>query len=129
MIELVLPFPPSVNHYLVKSVRYARGKGYVHVAVSKNGINYRGDVLERVFGNKVKGRVSVYIELCPPTAGKYDLDNFPKVLLDSLTHAKLWSDDECVDKLTIERGEIDRPNGHCVVKIYPYASPPKTELA
>ena len=95
----------------------------MHVAVSSKGINYRADVLERVFGNKVKGRVSVYIKLCPPRAGKFDLDNFPKVLLDSLTHAKLWLDDECVDKLTIERGEIDRPNGHCVVKIYPYAKP------
>jgi len=125
MIELVLPFPPSVNNYLVKSVRYKGSKGYVNVAIGTRGINYRADVLERVFGNKVKDkdRVSVYITLHPPTAGTYDLDNFAKVLLDSLTHAKLWVDDECVDKLTIERGEIDRPNGRCVVRIYPYARP------
>ncbi len=120
-IELTLPFPPSVNHYLVKSVRAAKGKAFVHVHVSKKGIIYQGQVLaiclQKRAVKRLTGRLRVDITLYPPDKRKRDVDNYPKVLLDSLTKAGVWEDDEQIDKLTITRAWPRRPEGACVVRI------------
>lgn len=125
MIDIVLPFPPTVNHYLVKSVRRRKGKHYVHVAVSAKGVNYRAAVLTAVLKRQLMHhcdgyRLDVEVHLFPPDKRKRDLDNYPKVLLDSLTSARLWEDDEQIDKLTIIRREVQKPEGLCVVRVKPF---------
>ncbi|HEK2062561.1 TPA: RusA family crossover junction endodeoxyribonuclease, partial [Proteus mirabilis] len=34
-----------------------------------------------------------------------DLDNLPKAVFDSLTHAEFWGDDSQIDDMRIRRGE------------------------
>lgn len=123
-IELVLPFPPSVNNYLVKKVRKKRGtnKHYVHVEVSSKGIMYRASCLQEILKRRLmrsmwEGRLAVEIFLFPPDKRRYDVDNFNKVLLDALTQAKLWQDDSQIDDLRIIRAGIKRPKGAAVVRV------------
>ena len=53
----------------------------------------------------IDSNVTVSITLNPPTLRRYDIDNYCKGLLDSLTHAWFWLDDEQVVKLLIKKGE------------------------
>ena len=121
MIELTLPFPPTVNTYLVKSVRFSKGKAFVHVNVGKRGVSYQaqvlGIVLKKRAMKRLKCRLRVDIYLYPPDKRVRDVDNYPKVLLDSLTKAGVWEDDSQIDKLTITRAWPKRPEGACVVRI------------
>ena len=65
---------------------------------------------------EIAGPVAVEIDLYPPTAGKWDLDNRIKQLLDALQAARLILDDEQVVKLTARKfGKII--GGHCILKI------------
>ena len=126
MIELILPFPPTVNHYLIKSVRHQKGKSFVHVNVSKKGMIYQSQVLgvalQKRAVKRLDCRLRVDITLFPPDKRRRDLDNYPKVLLDSLTKAGVWEDDEQIDKLTITRGWLRRPEGACVVRISEFSA-------
>ena len=126
MIELTLPFPPTVNHYLTKSVRYSKGKAFVHVNVSTKGMHYRAAVLAVALQKRVVKRLTcrlrVDIILYPPDKRKRDVDNYPKVLLDSLTRAGVWEDDEQIDKLTITRAWLRKPEGACVVRISEFSA-------
>ena len=111
---------------MVKSVRNRRNKKpYIHVALSKNGTAFRAECLAEVLTRRamhkfVNGeRLQVEIYLYPPDRRKRDVDNYTKVLFDSLTHAGLWGDDEQVDQLTITRCAIHPPEGQTLVAIYP----------
>jgi crossover junction endodeoxyribonuclease RusA len=78
------------------------------VLISKNGRVFRknvyADVLEQHgLQSPMEGRLSVHIELFVPDKRKRDIDNYAKALLDALTHAGVWRDDEQVDRLLITR--------------------------
>lgn len=45
-------------------------------------------------------RVNVEVILYPPN-NRFDIDNPIKVLLDSLTRAKIWADDVQIDRLLV----------------------------
>ena len=102
MIELTLPFPPTVNTYY----RNIAGK----TLISAKGREYRAAVADQVLiqrGAKLlAGRLSVTIVAHVPDKRRRDLDNLLKSTLDSLTHAGCWIDDSQVDSLTITRGPI-----------------------
>jgi crossover junction endodeoxyribonuclease RusA len=51
------------------------------------------------------GRLAVSIEAFPPDRRKRDLDNMLKALLDSMTHAGIWHDDDQIDEVRIVRRE------------------------
>lgn len=53
---------------------------------------------------RVSGPVSVDIVAYMPDRRRRDLDNILKSLLDSLTHAGVWDDDDQVHDLRIRRG-------------------------
>ena len=62
------------------------------------------------------GRLSVEIELYPPTRHKIDIDNRIKALLDVMQHAGVNQDDSQIDRILIERREIEK-GGAVVAKI------------
>ena len=112
MIELMLAFPPSLNSYY----RHVGNK----VLISKRGRIYRQSVVSiitlmrlRRFANK---RIQVAILMQPPDNRRRDVDNYMKVIFDSITHSGLWNDDSQVDKLSIERGDVIQ-HGMMVVRM------------
>lgn len=118
MITLRLPFPPSTNT-IWRSMRSGPLAG--RVLLSKAGREYRKAVnaavaVQNARRGAIAGRVRVFIQLHPPTRRKLDLDNRIKAVLDALTHAAVWVDDEQVDVLQITRAEI-MAGGLAVVEV------------
>lgn len=112
-VTITLPFPPSVNGYW----RCYMGRAIL----SKPGREYRKKTLAAVaeqgspqFGD---ARVEVTMILHAPDSRRRDIDNYSKGVLDGLTHAGVWSDDEQIDDLHIKRGEIRKGEGAAVVTI------------
>jgi crossover junction endodeoxyribonuclease RusA len=107
-----LPFPPSVNGYW----RSFRGRQII----SAKGRQYRDDVQAVVLCHprrqRFTGRLRVLAELWVPDKRRRDVDNSLKAILDSVTHAGLWDDDEQIDDLRIVRAGV-RPGGAVVLTI------------
>ena len=104
MIELALPWPPSVNTYW----RHVLVRGRVRVLISKAGRQYRENALlairEQGAPRMPSGaRVAVVITAAPPDRRARDLDNILKGVLDSLTHGGVIADDGLIDHLTVTR--------------------------
>jgi crossover junction endodeoxyribonuclease RusA len=99
--DLVLPYPPSVNHYW----RHVQGRTFV----SREGRRYRQRVCALLAGSRpMTGRIHMTVVLCPPDRRRRDLDNAMKSLNDSLAHAGVFIDDEQIDRLSIIRGPVVR---------------------
>ena len=110
MIELTLPWPPSVNHYWVhtRTVTF----------ISAKGKEYRKSVSAIVAQNHTVIRVKpikVDIIAYRPDRRLRDLDNLLKAPLDALTNAQVWTDDSLIRDLRIRWGEGIK--GMMVVKI------------
>lgn len=109
-IQLTLPYPPSVNRYW----RSVKGR----VLISEAGRGYRESV-RKVVGmpaSKANCPMAVTVEAWMPDRRRRDIDNLCKAILDSLTHADVWEDDNLVDDLRIVRMGVDAP-GKVVVTI------------
>ena len=111
-MKIILPWPPSVNGYW----RSYRGRQIL----SAKARVYRQSATRHVLACKANkhltGRLSVEIELYPPTRHKIDIDNRAKALLDVMQHAGVYQDDSQIDRILIERREIEK-GGAVVVKI------------
>jgi crossover junction endodeoxyribonuclease RusA len=111
---LELPFPPSVNS-CYRSI--PRGR-ICAVILSKDGRAYK-DRIKRMLSDNSKlltdKRLMVSIRLFMPDRRKRDIDNYNKILLDSLTGI-VWKDDSQIDILTISRDEIIK-GGKAVINI------------
>jgi len=112
-IELILPFPPTINSYYGqnKHTRYLSRKGRIYaegvsMAVHEQGLHNHG----------LSESLCVEVTLFPPDRRTRDLDNYMKALLDSLTRAGLWDDDQLVDQLLIYRGRLVK-GGLCKVAV------------
>lgn len=97
MIELELPYPPTINHYYgVK----AKGGKYI----KDKGRTFRLSVLFIVrkanAGTNISGPIELEIDAYPPDNRKRDLDNINKALLDALENASVFKDDSQIVKLT-----------------------------
>jgi Holliday junction resolvase RusA-like endonuclease len=111
MIELELPFPPSVNHYY-------RRVG-TRTLISREGRRYREKVCASLAFMGVKtliGTIHMEIELYPPDRRRRDIDNVQKALLDALQHGGLYADDSQIVKLNIERRKCV-PGGRTIVRL------------
>jgi len=111
--ELYLPYPPTVNSYYVqtRNGRFISGKGKAFRESVAQAIR------EQLPDVKLDASVLVEVVLYAPDARKRDIDNCTKALLDALTKAGLWTDDELVDQLFLYRGALARPSGSCFVRI------------
>ncbi len=110
-LTLTLPWPPSNNTYF----RNVGGK----VLISARGRQYRKQVANVVFIQRARhmaGRFAVLMDAYPPDRRARDLDNLPKAVLDSITHAGIWQDDALVDDLRIRRMDVVK-GGRFVVRI------------
>ena len=101
-----MPWPPTVNTYWRHRVI---GK-LATVYVSQEGRAYRKAVNLCLAEHGVKtyaleGDLRVEIEVFPPDKRKRDIDNLLKSLLDSLTHAQVWKDDNQISDLRIFRNK------------------------
>jgi len=114
LYELYLPFPPTVNHYYVKTKR--------GVFISKKGREFRelvaDEIHEQLAGVHIPIDIKLQVEvtLFPRDKRKRDLDNYNKALLDAITQCGLWEDDSQIDQLHNYRGELLK-NGLCHVRI------------
>lgn len=112
-MTITLPWPPSVNTYW----RVFNGRAIL----SAKGREYRTAVLGAVLAMprrpRCDGRIRVSITAHAPDNRRRDIDNLLKGVLDGLEHAEVYGDDWQVDKLTIERGAIDRGNPRVVIEV------------
>lgn len=104
MIEITLPWPPSVNSYW-RTPRSGPLAG--RTMISEAGREYRAAVADQVLIQRAAHRLamplSVDIEVIEPDRRVRDLDNLLKATLDSLTHAGVWEDDHQIDELRVWR--------------------------
>jgi crossover junction endodeoxyribonuclease RusA len=111
MIELELPFPPSVNHYYRRVGR--------RTLISREGRAFREKVcsiLATMHIKEMSGPLKVYIEVYPPNRQRRDIDNLQKSLLDALEHGGAYKDDSQIVKLEIEKRD-PTPGGKTIVRI------------
>jgi len=97
MLELTMPWPPSVNSYW----RTFQGR----MIISADGRSYRKAVADQVLiqrgAKHFAGKLKVEIEAFRPDKRRRDLDNLLKAVLDGLTHAGVWEDDSNIVDLRI----------------------------
>lgn len=113
MIQLSLPYPPSINHYWG-----SRGN---HRFIGKKGKEFRQAVAEACLDANVQemsGKLAMHVALFPPDRRKRDVDNVLKPLLDACEHAGCFVDDSQIDELHIIRQEVQK-GGSCTVVILP----------
>jgi crossover junction endodeoxyribonuclease RusA len=119
---ILLPFPPSVNSYWNQVVMKTKsGKSFRSTALTKRAKEFKKAALITIkkqypIHTIIDFPVKVFIQLFPPTLRKYDVDNFNKGILDALTHANIWTDDDLVHDLRIIKKEKVK-YGAVIVKI------------
>lgn len=101
MIDLDLPYPPTVNTYWRKVGN--------RTLISKKGRTYRRDLVISVAEQmphlpRLNTRLEVSVTAYPPDNRRRDLDNVLKALLDGMQHAGVYQDDSQIDHLAISRG-------------------------
>ena len=97
MIELTLPWPPSINGYW----RVFNGRAII----SEKGRAYRKAVADQVLIQRVARHIAqpvrVVIEAYRPDNRRRDLDNLLKSSLDAITHGGVLEDDSLIKDLRI----------------------------
>ncbi|PHM37164.1 RusA family crossover junction endodeoxyribonuclease [Xenorhabdus innexi] len=100
--RLKLPWPPTINHYW----KHSRWGHYI----TEKGKDYRQNIITLIKQQDLDiltpSRIRITITAHPPDRRRRDIDNLPKAVFDSLTHAHFWVDDEQIDDMRITRGEL-----------------------
>lgn len=111
MLEIELPFPPSVNHYY-------RQVG-PRTLISREGRRFRERVTSILAALRVRpmsGALDMQVEVFPPDRRRRDIDNIQKALLDALEHGGAYGDDSQIVRLCIDKRE-PVPGGRTIVRI------------
>ena len=116
-LRIVLPWPPSVNHYWRnfrgRMVIGAKGRAYRHAVIAS--------VIEQnVPRDRISCRLAVSIDAYPPDNRRRDIDNINKALLDAIVAAEVIEDDGLIDALSIIRFDAEK-DGRVEVRIREYA--------
>ncbi len=115
--ELVLPWPPSINHYYINTGR--------RLVLSAAGREYRDAVavaLSLVFAGTLEGAVRMEVDLFPPDRRRRDMDNVQKALWDTLQHAGAYRDDAQIKSFACEMRDVE-PGGKVVVRLWERSEP------
>ena len=119
--QIILPYPPSVNHYWVHTGRGVRvsdaGKSFrLAVSMTVNAMRRDGLAPPHAIG----GRLAVEVFVYPPDNRQRDLDNVLKATLDALGSSdgacRVYGDDAQIDRLVVTRCAVASP-GRLVVLI------------
>ena len=112
MVQIFLPYPPSVNSYwgFQQSRRFLNAKAKVF----KTEVHYK--VLQTKCQPFGRARLRIAIELYPPDRRIRDIDNPIKPVFDSLVSSGLFDDDSQIDELAVLRKEVIK-GGMCKVTI------------
>jgi len=126
MIELTLPYPPSVNNYkrVGRLTKTKNGKLY-QPRVNTNETNmFYFQVAMRVRDEGLKIyrdetiSLEVHMDVYPPDHRARDVDNIIKPCLDSLQRAGVIANDFQIARLVVQRCEII-PQGLIKLRIMP----------
>lgn len=123
MIELELPWPPSINHY------YGRARNG-RVFIKKAGVEFRKRVADIVADRGCEsqtGNLAMFIWVSPPDKRKRDLDNLVKATQDALQEAGCYENDCQIAGLHVEREEIHK-GGFVRVMIVQHRTAAQREL-
>ncbi|MEQ4874062.1 RusA family crossover junction endodeoxyribonuclease [Klebsiella oxytoca] len=124
-MKLTLPFPPSVNSYWrAPSKGPLKGRHLVSEAGRKFQKAARAAIIEqlRAVPKPSTALAEVHIVLYPPDQRRRDIDNYNKALLDALTYAGIWEDDNQVKRMAIEWGDVTK-KGKVEITITRFVSP------
>lgn len=104
LIEVELPWPPSVNHYWE-----TRGKSHY---LSKHARAWHTEAWALIRAahaqaRPYRGPVAITVLAWPPDRRRRDIDNLTKPLLDALVHGGVLADDHQVDELHVVRRPRD----------------------
>jgi len=111
MLEVKLPYPPSINHYW-------RRVGH-STLISREGRRFRDRVVAILGAMCLKpltGPLAVEVAVYPPDRRRRDIDNVQKALLDALEHGGAYADDAQIVRLEITKQEPVE-GGRSVVRI------------
>lgn len=100
-ITMRLDYPPSVNKY------WFQRNGYRTLTPKARA--YREAASKYQHSRPMTRRIAILIEATMPDRRRRDIDNILKPILDAITHADIWVDDEQIDKLTITRIGVESP--------------------
>jgi crossover junction endodeoxyribonuclease RusA len=113
-INLILPYPPSVNHYwgtkVVTSKLTKKAKGRKRLIVlrflTKKAKQFRKDVALHVAEQigrapELRGRLAIIVRQHHGPGKVQDIDNCLKGLFDALEHCKIYRNDSQIDELLV----------------------------
>ncbi len=106
--KFVMPWPPTLNHYH-QPVRMKKGARIIKGAKARRYAEEMESYLKEIgLHNEMipeDKKLCMTMVLNPPTLARYDIDNRTKGVMDALSNANFYADDEQVHKLTISKGE------------------------
>jgi crossover junction endodeoxyribonuclease RusA len=124
MLEIFLPYPPSVNTYwgFSGSRRFLTARAKDFKAVTKARFDASGHL------GLGDARLSVCMTLHAPDKRVRDIDNVVKSTLDALCQAGAFKDDAQVDVLLVKRS-FPMKGGSCVVRLEEIISAPSVKTS
>jgi Holliday junction resolvase RusA-like endonuclease len=124
MIELTLPYAPSINHakQFGRLKTSKKGNLYREMVNSPETMAFYIQVMNICRREGVKSfddatiALEVQLDIHPPSKVRSDIDNRIKICLDSLQRAGIIADDSQIARLIVQRCEIVS-QGKIVVRI------------
>ena len=115
MIAFKFPFPPTVNHIWKIS---AHGGNYLSDKAKAFYVKTSNIILATPHNPfTTNDRIELKITLCRGDQRRYDISNMVKTIEDALVRGAVMPDDSQIDVLIVERGEVSKPNGFCLVEL------------
>jgi crossover junction endodeoxyribonuclease RusA len=115
-VLITLPgLPQSTNHMYRYHCKFGFPHGYITAEGAKLKNGYRLLAKSQWKREPLEGDVEVYVNLFFKDKRKHDIDNYNKILLDSLSGI-VWKDDEQIQVIHISKA-IDSKNPRIEVRI------------